>query len=163
MSDKYRINEDGSVDIKRKITTHVGPFETFYEIGEAFFPCMDVDGDSFFKLALTTGLVGGHKFYTGNFFQGLLYLMTFGLLGIGYILDLLLIIAGSYSFKGTRITEEGSNRVRTYARPVIDVKQSFIYMGIALILAVPIIGFVYWPLVSTVSELLGQVEMSIIS
>ena len=38
-------------------------------------------------LCIFLGFVGGHKFYEGKIGMGLLYLLTFGLFGIGVIFD----------------------------------------------------------------------------
>lgn len=41
-----------------------------------------------FLLAFFLGGLGGHRFYLGNIGLGILYLFTFGLLGIGMLVDL---------------------------------------------------------------------------
>ena len=161
MIDKYRYNEDGSIDIRRKITTKIGPFQTFYEIGEAYFPCMSADGDSFFSIALSTGLVGGHKFYTGNYFQGILYLCTFGLLGVGYILDLVMILTGSYSYMSSSITRDGATKIRTYSMPLDNKKKALISTIIAAFGCIIVVKFMYWPIVVAVSEILSSIELSL--
>ncbi len=38
------------------------------------------------------GLVGAHKFYEEKYFMGILYLLTFGLFGIGWIIDLVILL-----------------------------------------------------------------------
>ena len=43
-------------------------------------------------LCLLGGWVGAHKFYEGKTAQGILYLLTFGLLGLGWIVDLIAIL-----------------------------------------------------------------------
>lgn len=161
MIDKYRYNEDGSIDIRRKITTKIGPFQTFYEIGEAYFPCMGADGDSFFSIALSTGLVGGHKFYTGNYFQGILYLFTFGLLGVGYIMDLVMILTGSYSYMSSSITRDGATKIRTYSMPLDNKKKALISTIIAAFGCIIVVKFMYWPIVVAVSEILSSIELSL--
>ncbi len=54
-----------------------------------------------FILCLLLGLIGVHRFYLGYTGMGLLYLFTFGLFGIGWLIDLLLlIIPGGLTPKG---------------------------------------------------------------
>lgn len=43
-------------------------------------------------LCIFLGFVGGHKFYEGKIGLGLLYLFTFGLFGIGVVIDLITIL-----------------------------------------------------------------------
>ncbi len=161
MKDKYRVNPDGSLDIKRKITTHVGPFETYYEVGEAYFPCMDMYGDDFFRLTLIIGLFGGHKLVTKNYMQALLYFFTFGLCGVGYVLDLIMLLAGSYSFYSMQFTASGRDKKRFYSRPIDDKKKALIELLIGAICAFMLVKFMYWQLVINVSELLSKFLMTL--
>jgi len=43
------------------------------------------------------GVIGGHKFYEGKIGMGVLYIFTFGLFGIGCLVDFIIILCG----KGT--------------------------------------------------------------
>lgn len=45
-----------------------------------------------FFLCLFFGWLGAHKFYEGSIFMGLLYLFTLGLFGIGWIIDLIILL-----------------------------------------------------------------------
>lgn len=54
-----------------------------------------VDKWAAFLLCLFLGPIGAHKFYEGKTGMGLLYLFTGGLLGIGWIADLLIILGKS--------------------------------------------------------------------
>ncbi len=45
------------------------------------------------------GLFGGHRFYVGKTKTGLLYLLTFGLGGIGWIIDMARILMGNFTDK----------------------------------------------------------------
>ena len=45
-----------------------------------------------FILCLFLGYLGAHKFYEGKTGMGILYLLTFGLFGIGWFVDLILIL-----------------------------------------------------------------------
>lgn len=48
-----------------------------------------------FVLCLFLGFLGAHKFYEGRMGMGILYLFTFGLFGIGWFVDLILILLKS--------------------------------------------------------------------
>lgn len=45
-----------------------------------------------FCLCLLLGYFGAHKFYEGKVGMGILYLLTFGLFGIGWIIDIFAIL-----------------------------------------------------------------------
>lgn len=45
-----------------------------------------------FFLCLFLGFLGAHKFYEGKIIFGIIYLFTFGICGIGVLVDLILII-----------------------------------------------------------------------
>ena len=45
-----------------------------------------------FALCLTLGWLGGHKFYEGKAIMGILYLLTFGVFGFGWLIDCILLL-----------------------------------------------------------------------
>lgn len=47
-------------------------------------------------LCYLLGYFGVHYFYVGRIGKGVLYLCTFGLLGIGWIIDMLMIANGNF-------------------------------------------------------------------
>ncbi|MBQ7138712.1 MAG: TM2 domain-containing protein [Clostridia bacterium] len=45
-------------------------------------------------LCFFLGIIGAHKFYLGRFGLGLVYLFTYGLFGIGWLVDMIVLLAG---------------------------------------------------------------------
>ena len=59
-----------------------------------------------FILCFFLGVFGAHRFYAGRTLTGILQLLTLGGLGIWMLVDLILIVTGSFTDgKGRRITE----------------------------------------------------------
>lgn len=59
-----------------------------------------------FFLCLFLGYFGAHNFYAGKIGMGFLYLFTAGLLGIGWIVDIIRILTGGYLDKWGRRLQE---------------------------------------------------------
>ena len=56
-------------------------------------------------LCIFLGLFGAHKFYLGKIGPGMLYLLTYGLFGVGWLIDLLILLVGNPRDKqGDRLT-----------------------------------------------------------
>lgn len=47
-------------------------------------------------LCIFLGGIGAHKFYVGKIGSGILYLLTAGLFGVGWVIDIFLIAVGSF-------------------------------------------------------------------
>ena len=59
-----------------------------------------------FLLCWFFGLIGVHRFYVGKVGTGLLMLFTFGVFGILWIIDLIMIIVGAFTDReGRRLTQ----------------------------------------------------------
>ena len=51
-----------------------------------------------FVLCLLLGYFGAHKFYEGKVGMGVLYLFTLGLFGIGWFVDLIVLLTKTYAY-----------------------------------------------------------------
>ena len=153
----YRIYPDGSMEIKRTVTQNVGIVRTFVPMREVYYPCTDIDGETFFKLALFGGWFGLHKFKTGNIGSGIFYALTLGFCGVFYILDLVSILIGGYSYNSICDVKENDNsnyvKRKYYSRPLAKGNKKKAILGIilALIIIIVVLRFVYVPLLSYVS------------
>lgn len=58
-------------------------------------------------LCLFFGALGIHRFYVGKVGTGILMLLTGGGFGIWWIIDLIMIIVGSFTDKGGRFIKNG--------------------------------------------------------
>jgi TM2 domain-containing membrane protein YozV len=64
-------------------------------------------------LCLFLGWTGIHRFYTGRIFTGILQLITFGGLGIWWLIDLIMLLTGKY--RGKTKYENPYGQKRSYS------------------------------------------------
>lgn len=92
------LNEDTPTSVPESKTDSIGTTTTVVHIHQEGSKNDEASQSRIiaFLLCLFFGYLGFHRFYTGSIFLGLLYLLTGGILGIGWILDLLWLLCGTY-------------------------------------------------------------------
>ena len=64
------------------------------------------------------GIFGGHQFYVGNIGKGLLYVFTCGLFCIGWLIDIICLLMGTFKDSNGRVlVSESERRNRQYGNP----------------------------------------------
>ena len=61
--------------------------------------CSEKDWMTTLLLCLLCGGIGVHRYYVGKIGTGILYTLTFGLFGIGYLVDFIKILCGKFTDK----------------------------------------------------------------
>lgn len=66
---------------------------------DAFVKRSPKDKFTALMLCLIFGLLGAHQFYAGRYGMGILYMLTGGVLGFGWIIDIILVASGRFKDK----------------------------------------------------------------
>lgn len=115
-------------------------------------------------LCIFGGVFGVHHFYAGNIGKGLIYIFTLGLLGIGWIIDIFLILLGKFKdnngapLKSTKFNNEVITKVNTNILKEKSnendniehlLKNEYHYMIISKI------SFIIWLIIATIITVLS--------
>ena len=63
-------------------------------------------------LVLLLGFLGGHRFYVGKVGTGLLFFVTVGFFGIGWLIDILTVAFGNFTDKSNKYIRPTSRDIR---------------------------------------------------
>ena len=101
--------DDAAQQNKQEIHIHYHQEQTpHYQLEHIYAPVEKRSSRSRFVallLCLFLGIFGVHKFYLGKHGMGILYLFTYGLFSVGWMIDLLILIFGNPKDKeGYRVT-----------------------------------------------------------
>ena len=88
-------------NIALKLSKHTS--EEFYN-KDKFTPKFEQDPEKVFRFALYGGFLGVHRFYLKMYGSGVLYLLTFGVFGIGWFFDCLEILLNAWRKKGRKLS-----------------------------------------------------------
>ena len=160
--DKYLVDEDGGMRVRKVNCRRIGGYETFMPEREYEYPCMDMDGDRLFLITLAGGWFGLHKFVTGRVLQGIGYAVSGGFGGVFYVLDLVEMLLGNYAHEEVSFAfaDEGSvmkKSKRYYNRPVKRRIWGWIGVAAAVVLAVVVVSRMYVPGMVMVCEMIGGI------
>lgn len=151
---KYIYYPDGSMRVKKFVSSGL------MGGSECTFPCSDDNPNKTYWLTVIFGWTGYHKFINGKWGQGLLYLLTCGLMGILPLFDLSSMLFGDYYFTDVNYDMGLDRKVtrsaqRIYMRPL--EKKWLCALGILLSLGIIFLvsNFVYTPIVAGLGELLA--------
>ena len=68
--------------------------------------CSEKDWTITLVLCLLGGGIGAHRYYVGKVGTGILYTLTVGLFGVGYLVDLVKIITGKFTDKDGKYVQK---------------------------------------------------------
>ena len=75
----------------------------YFERNGRFYPTSERDSNLILRLMLYGGIFGIHRFALGKWFSGLVYLLTGGLMGLGWFMDLIQISLGKLKDRKKRV------------------------------------------------------------
>lgn len=137
------------------------PEVNLFGIGEKkWFRISSEDPDDIYKVTLIGGWFGLHRFYERDYFNGIIYLFTCGIFGVGYISDLLMTILGARSYKAVEYNDNGKRvKKKIYYNSVKNKLFAWGGILISLIIVFILINTVYQWIYSTIITLLINMNL----
>lgn len=165
---KVRITSDGTVEVLKERTRKIGFIDTMYPMGTKWYRCSDRNPDDFYLFTFFGGIIGLHKFADRKIAQGLLYLCTFGMGGVFYVLDLFALLLGNYCNTQTTYNKDEFGTLHRqqefiYVRPLEHKVRAIVLLALSIVVAVLAVIFVFKPLISLLGTILASLLADFIS
>ena len=165
---RLRITSDGTVEVLKERTKKIGFIDTMYPMGTKWYRCADRNADDFYLFTFFGGIIGLHKFADRKVVQGILYLCTFGMGGVFYVLDLFTMLMGNYcNTQTTYIRDEHGTIHRQqeiiYNKPLEHKVRAIVLLALSILVAVLAVVFVFKPFITLIGSLLAGLLSGFIS
>ena len=163
--DAVRYEADGTKYIQRDSDLKIGQINTGLIGRKQWYRVSEVLPEKFACYIALGGTIGLHKFMTGEFRQGFLYLLTSGFGGILPVLDLISLFIGDYSYQ--EITyyqmehEIQCRKEKVYVERCHGLFKFLIAGGITLLVGMVWTHFVYAKVLELVIQFITEVGVEI--
>lgn len=115
----------------------------YIRMGDVFKPLSGIDPDRFFLLTLFGGFLGFHRFRLGKIGSGFGYLLTGGLLGLGWLLDVISVLTGNVYDSKKRLVRKLSSLKRVFWIPLGAVAcLVYLFLYFRTLLGIPFFNMV---------------------
>lgn len=161
-SSKIRINEDGIWEVKKTLSRHLMLMDTFIPIKEKWYPCIEKDPDQMYLVTFLGGMLGAHRWINKQFGSALLYTLTCGLGGVGYVYDLFTMLMGNYHVQDNEYVKDSQKVIHldkhvNFLKPIGKKMRALLLLLISIPLAYATVRFVYLPVYRVVAMAISSV------
>ena len=149
---KYRTDGEGNEYILRSDVSGIG-------IGDKkWYRLSPDDPNDVLKYTLIGGWFGLHKFKEGDIFNGIIYLLTCGVFGVGYVFDILSLLIGTRSYKETILDTNGYKfKDKIYYKALSNKIVASICLVVSIILSFILLNTLYkWGYTQIMSIMIGS-------
>lgn len=163
--DRVRYEADGTKYIQKDSDLKIGKINTGLIGKRMWYRVSEMLPKKLACYIALGGTIGLHKFMTGEFGQGFLYLLTSGFGGIFPLLDLVALFTGSYSYQEVTYYQEACGiqrkKEKVYVERCSGLFQFLLSMGAALLLGMVWTNFIYAKALELIIQFIVEVGVEI--
>ena len=163
--DTVRYEADGTKYIQKDSDLKIGKINTGLIGRKMWYRVSEVLPEKMACYMALGGTIGLHKFMTGEFGQGAIYLFTSGFAGIISVLDLIALFTGGYSYQEVTYYQEecGIQRrsEKIYVERCCGLFKFLLAIGITLAIGILWTHFVYASALELVIQLITEIGINI--